>query len=208
MKRVLTLIALTLFASAIPGWAFAQEFISLTRLPGIDDFTKANILVNGLITITIVGAALLAVIQIIRGGFVYLTTEAISSKGDARGLITDALTGLLLVLVSVLILTIINPDILNIRFLSGGQSSVGTDEFSDADRGGPITNTILPNGGRVDEKTGDLIIEKGVTLQGTPQEQCLRGMESRSIEYRGAVYEFQRADAALGARIVCTFVKK
>jgi hypothetical protein len=134
---------LTLASLLAPPSVFAQEFVSLTTLPGITDFTNATNLVNGLITIVIVAAALLAVIQIIRGGFIYLTTEAVSSKGEARSIITDALTGLLLVLVSVLMLTIINPDILNVRFLGVG-SKMGTNEVGDTESDGRQVKTGIP----------------------------------------------------------------
>lgn len=106
-----------------PLFVFAQqEYVSLTRIPGITDFTDATSLVNGFIRLAMVAAGLLAVLQIVRGGFTYLTTEAVSAKGEAKKLISDALTGLLLVLVSVTILTVINPDILNVRFFSSESS--------------------------------------------------------------------------------------
>jgi|GEM_PF-2344519 len=97
-----------------------QGYVPLVRIPGITDadFTNATAIVNGLIRITVVAAALLAVIQIIRGGFMYITTEAVSTKGEAKKLISDALTGLLLILVSVLILTLVNPDILKLRLFN------------------------------------------------------------------------------------------
>lgn len=113
------LLFLTVFALSVlgfPNLLLAQQFVPLVTLPGITDFTNAASLVNGAVRLIIAAAALLAIIQIIRGGFVYLTTEAVSARGDALGLIRDALTGLLLILASVLILTIINPDILNVRF--------------------------------------------------------------------------------------------
>ncbi len=60
-------------------------------------------------------AAFLAVIMIIWGGFEYMTTEAITGKSDARKRIQDALTGLLMVLASYLILRTIDPRLVEIN---------------------------------------------------------------------------------------------
>jgi hypothetical protein len=59
-------------------------------------------------------AVFLAVIMTIFGGFKYMTTEAVTGKGDARATIEHAVYGLLLALASYLILYTINPDFVNI----------------------------------------------------------------------------------------------
>lgn len=131
---------------SIPTFLFAQSFVPLTTIPGITDFTNASSLVNGIVRIVIVAGALLAVVQIIRGGFIYITTEAVSSKGDAKKLISDALTGLLLILGSVLILTVINPDILNVRFFTNERTRVGTDVTGDTAQGdGRVITEVARN---------------------------------------------------------------
>lgn len=65
-------------------------------------------------------AALLAVIMIVVGGFEYMTSEIPGAKNDGKDRIRGAIYGLLLVLLTWLILTTVNPDILNfsIRFPS------------------------------------------------------------------------------------------
>jgi len=60
-------------------------------------------------------AAALAVIMIVWGGVEYMLSESFISKGDGKKKIMDALTGLLLALVSWLILFTINPEILNFK---------------------------------------------------------------------------------------------
>jgi hypothetical protein len=60
-------------------------------------------------------AAFLAVIVIIWGGFEYMTTESFSGKGNAKKRIQGALTGLLMVLASYLILRTIDPRLVEIN---------------------------------------------------------------------------------------------
>lgn len=60
-------------------------------------------------------AAALAVIMIVWGGVEYMLSESVFSKDDGKKKIKDALTGLLLALVSWLILFTINPEILNFK---------------------------------------------------------------------------------------------
>lgn len=57
----------------------------------------------------------LAVIMIILGGITYLSTDAVSGKKDGKEMITNALWGLALAILSWLILYTINPTLLNIK---------------------------------------------------------------------------------------------
>lgn len=167
-----------------------QNYVPLVRLPGITDadFSNATGMVNGLIRITIVAAAFLAVLQIIRGGFTYITTEAVSGKGDAKKLISDALTGLLLILGSILILTLINPDILKLRLFNDPrpQREIGNYQsntfLTPDDR--PLTpldttprpTEIAPNG------SGD-----GIIIRSFPGRSCTQGF----IVENGVTYTFR-----------------
>lgn len=130
--------ALTL--ALIPQEILAQSnptFTPLTSIPYVD-YTNITSFVNGFMRLLFVIASLLAVGMIIWGGFLYLTTESTSSKGEAKAKISDALIGLALLLVSVLLLTIINPDILNIR-LFNSPSGVGLPLRGNQDIG-PVTD--------------------------------------------------------------------
>lgn len=60
-------------------------------------------------------AAALAVIMIVWGGVEIMLSESVFNKDDGKKKIKDALTGLLLALVSWLILFIINPEILKFK---------------------------------------------------------------------------------------------
>lgn len=59
-------------------------------------------------------AAVLAILQIIHGGFMYMTTESVGSKTEGKNLIIMSLLGLLLVLLPYMVFTVINPGILDL----------------------------------------------------------------------------------------------
>ena len=52
------------------------------------------------------------------GGLQYMSTDKISGKEDGKDKITQALLGVILILLSVVILEIINPDILQFDLFS------------------------------------------------------------------------------------------
>lgn len=61
-------------------------------------------------------AGLIAFIRLVYGGFRYLTSAGnVAAQRDARDILTSAIIGLLLLLASVLLLRIINPDVLILR---------------------------------------------------------------------------------------------
>ena len=69
-------------------------------------------------------AAALAVVQIVIGGFKYMTQDIPGVKQDAREQITEAVLGLILVGASYLILQQINPNILNFDLVQTLQEAV------------------------------------------------------------------------------------
>jgi hypothetical protein len=79
----------------------------------VDSTDLANFF-NNLYKYLIGLAAVLAVIQIIRGGLEISTQDSVSKQGEGRKHIQDALLGLVLVLTPVLVFTIINPKILDL----------------------------------------------------------------------------------------------
>ncbi|MFQ5661885.1 MAG: hypothetical protein ACE5F2_01375 [Candidatus Paceibacteria bacterium] len=92
------------------------EFVPLEPIPGVIDAETAkdpSKFFNGLFTFGIAIAGFLAVVMIAVGGIQYMSTDAVSGKGEGRERITYALMGLLLILFSWILLKTINPDILN-----------------------------------------------------------------------------------------------
>jgi hypothetical protein len=115
MKRTLLTIAFVLLT---PCLVFAQQKYSpLIEIPGVTDANAANqgfgAYVNFLYAASIGIAAFLAVIKIIISGVKYMTTDVVNSKSNAKGEITGALLGLLLILGAYMILNIINPRLVN-----------------------------------------------------------------------------------------------
>lgn len=94
----------------------AENFVTLVpSLPIIGKQTDVPSLLNGLFAITVGIAAILAVLEFIIGGFQYMSSEALSQKGDGRSRMESAVLGLILILVSILILNTINPDITSLN---------------------------------------------------------------------------------------------
>lgn len=98
-----------------------QSFVPLTKLPGLSDDTGKRTLadyLNVLFRLAIGIGALIAVIKITVAGIKYMAQDSsFSSKEEAKKDITSALLGLLIMLSTVVILTLIYPDILNLNVL-------------------------------------------------------------------------------------------
>ncbi|MFA6278991.1 MAG: hypothetical protein WCS97_02565 [Candidatus Paceibacterota bacterium] len=112
---VLVISCLLLFVPHV----FAQGFVPLAPIPGLTQGVMANEaglanFFNNLYKYLIGIAAILAVIQIIRGGLEISTQDSISKQGEGREHIKQAILGLVLVLSPVLVFSIINPSILNL----------------------------------------------------------------------------------------------
>lgn len=97
-------------------------FVPLAPIPGLTDqsalsaarSTNLASFFNNLYKYSIGLAAMLAIIMIIWGGLEYATQDSISKKSDGRERIYNAIFGLILVLLPVLVFSIINPAILNL----------------------------------------------------------------------------------------------
>ena len=108
-------------SSAAQQTSAPSGFVALAPIPGltsgtggvIDSNTLANFF-NNLYKYLIGLAAILAVIEIIRGGIEISTQDSVSKQGVGRHRITQAILGLILVLAPVLVFSIINPSILNL----------------------------------------------------------------------------------------------
>lgn len=100
------------------------NFVSLTKIPAFTATGNSGDLttfLNNIYKICIGLAAILAVLQIMRAGVLYMLEGGFLEKKEARGLIASAIGGLLLVLSPVIVFSIINPSILSLKLnnLSG-----------------------------------------------------------------------------------------
>ncbi len=146
MKRVLIL--LTLLVLLLPQASFAAGtatpttdtstqaptslgFVPLTSIPGIDAAGNAATLpdfLNNLYKLLIGAAAVLAVIQIVRAGILYMGGDSVTEKKEAKNLIALSIGGLILILSPVVVFSIINPRILDLKI--NGLDALGNTRFS------------------------------------------------------------------------------
>lgn len=101
----------------LPGMACTEGYMIEGVTLG-DEGNRENIPLKDyliyVINLIIALATAAAVFMIVWGGFLYVTSESWSGKGDAKSKITNAILGLLLVFSSYLILRTINPKLVEI----------------------------------------------------------------------------------------------
>jgi len=112
-RTVFLLITLMLLSAPIFLFAAEGGFVPLEPLPGIPTTNDPVAYFNALFRLGVMLSGFLAIIMIVVGGFKYMTTDSVSGKGESKEIIVSALAGLFLILLSVLLLQIINPDILS-----------------------------------------------------------------------------------------------
>lgn len=100
-----------------------SAFMPIVPIPGITATMTFPQYVNRMFTIVIQLGAILAVIMIVYGGFEYMTSAVAGEKKDGSKKIRNAVTGLILLLASYLILFIINPCLVEITAFSGENST-------------------------------------------------------------------------------------
>lgn len=111
-------LAMILLSNTYIAKSVSVEFMPLERnAPWKEalDPNKTETLFQQIFNTMLAAAATLAVLMIMYGGVRYMTTDAWTGKEEAKGIITNAVQGLILALVAWLILFIINPDILSLR---------------------------------------------------------------------------------------------
>lgn len=118
-KTFLLLFVFYLLSTTIPmpvQGAAEYELLAPIPLDGADsmpaDKTTAERYIKGIFTLIIAIAGGLAVVRIIFGGILYMSTDAFEGKSDAKNTIQNALWGLLLAISAWLILYTINPDLI------------------------------------------------------------------------------------------------
>ena len=125
-KRSVKYFMYTLFTLILPVVTFAannsgSDYEPLTQggipLVNVESMSITGV-VNALFALSVGIAAILAVIMLAIGGFRYMTSESVFNMGNAREQISNAIIGLLIVLVSVLILFTINPEIVKLNLFN------------------------------------------------------------------------------------------
>lgn len=128
MKRIISLATISsifswLFAASI---AHAEEVKLLSGLPIIGDEAPGIVnLLNVLFTALLGGAAILAVLFIVIGGFEIMSRDSPFYISEGKDRIKHAVIGLLIILGSYLILNTINPDLVRLDIFQTLQSQGG-----------------------------------------------------------------------------------
>src|SRR3989344_3219148 len=120
MKKIFLLFVVCyVLIVAVPSFAAETPYTLLAPIPlegagaGDTQTTVASQYIRGIFMLTIGLATGLAVIMIIFGGIKYMSTDAFTGKSEAREIIQNAIWGLLLVISAWLILSTINPKLVN-----------------------------------------------------------------------------------------------
>jgi hypothetical protein len=117
-KTVFMCLFMMLMISQV-SYAQTEDYVVLAPLPGIGDETGQTTTLEKYLprafNLTVAIAAGLAFVVITFGGLMYATSDSISGKEDGKGYIKNAITGLILVIGSYVILYTINPQILNLN---------------------------------------------------------------------------------------------
>jgi hypothetical protein len=104
--NLLTL-AFVLLPSILLAQAGTSEYTLLEPLPGIGATANLSTYLSDIFRLTIIFASALAVFQLIRGGFMYITSASFGAKNDAKKIIQETMLGLALVLGSWIIVATI-----------------------------------------------------------------------------------------------------
>lgn len=159
---------------ALPLLAFAQAttgavntdtgFVPLTNIPQLTEIGGAFSLeafLNALYRISIGIAAVVAVLQIMRAGIMYMGSDSgFAEKKEAKNLIALSIGGLILVLSPVVVFSIINPEILtlkigNIEKLRSATSTPATPAVCSNENYNAFQPANVPTGGTCSDVLGD-----------------------------------------------------
>ena len=130
MRIKKTAIAIIMFSAIIMfagvNFAGAQGYIPLVQIPGLPPGVPVNLSMYlvGLYDFILSIVGIVAVMMLIIGGMRYITAAGNQAAvSDAKDIITNALAGLLLAILSWVIVAEINPDVLYIKKPGAGFSS-------------------------------------------------------------------------------------
>lgn len=136
---------LTLLAVGVPAaYAHAQEYTFLVPPPAFigNINTSGGVIayINALFDLAVLIGAVIAVFVIASAGFQYMTTDAISHKKEGKERITQALTGLIMLLGIWIFFNQINPDILKLKGFDLPQAPTSSAPAQPSTLSGPGSN--------------------------------------------------------------------
>lgn len=170
--KYLSFIALFL---TLPFAALAQgtDFVPLTNIPAITEVGNAittpeglSKFLNNIYRLCIGIAGVVAVLQIMRAGIMYMGGDSVTEKKEAKNLIALSIGGLILVLSPVVVFSIINPEILSLKIDKIGELKLKELQYNTVitttnseqecrDRGGTVENPGPPVSCRLPRTNAD-----------------------------------------------------
>lgn len=190
----------TVFFLPILVFAAEGDFNALAPIPGIttDDsgqtITSLPQYINNVFDFAILIGAILALFQLVRAGFMYMTTEALFEKKESRKLIADAIFGLIILLSITLILQTVNKNIINLDLLNF--NDLRNQELQEV----RINGAGVPTSGdavtvtRENTRWWDKVLAtQGDFLYGMPQEQCPEQIQGRRTITANYVADLERS---------------
>lgn len=159
-------------------------FIPLAGIPGLRGNESLDGLVQALYKLAIIAAALFAVLRITYAGFVYMSSDIISSKESARSSISASLLGLLIILSAVLILQTISGTV-NLNIFAGAPALEMTSLQPDASVVAAQFATIIPAKGCEQAQS---TCPSGTTMVFLPNRLSCYSSSARIPTYPGSVF--------------------
>lgn len=143
------LLAITAFSFALVQNAGAVfEYEPMEGIPGFEDETRAKnpdlkVWIESTYKFFMWAVGICALFMITIGGFTYMTSAGNTSKaGTGKQIITDAIIGLILALVAVLLFTVINPNITSVNVqISPAETSTKTASTTTGKNGASSTDS-------------------------------------------------------------------
>ena len=141
VAKVQTAAAQNSSGSDFSGVSYGKGYYTpMEAIPGLGRPGTFNEYAGALYRFGVGAIGICAMLMIIIGGYMYVASAGNNASMEkAKGVITDAILGLLLALSSYLILYVINPDLVKIKKLGTATSTTGTAETGTA--GGGATET-------------------------------------------------------------------
>ena len=206
------------------------SFVPLAPIPGLDstiapDASGIATFLNNLYKYLIGIAVVIAIIEIIWGGIEISTKDSVSRNRDGKARIYQALLGLALVLLPVLVFTIINPGILNLNInmppinlkqYSGINTGTGSSGTGASATPNTVTPGSLPANARVINCTDATSCQNADTVctnsGGSPETECISqdgqlhmpSLVNEVGSYIGLTQSTQCADATQSLAVVCS----
>lgn len=120
IKKYLVLsLLIAIFAIPILAFAASFDYIPMEKIPGFDATGDFSTYILAIYKFGIWTIGLSALLMIMIGGFMYITSAGNNASMEkAKGIITDAIIGVLMALSAYLILYVINPELVKIKTIS------------------------------------------------------------------------------------------